>query len=55
VVLGQRLLPLRAVYNSSGQLGTGAQNNCSAPVQIGQANTWTQIAAGRRHTVALKT
>jgi len=41
--------------NSSGQLGTGDQNNRSSPTQIGQANTWTKIGGGQAHTIALKT
>lgn len=43
-------------YNMSGQLGNGTTSYSeSSPTQIGSGSTWSAIAAGWRHTVALKT
>jgi alpha-tubulin suppressor-like RCC1 family protein len=42
--------------NSYGQLGvnTGPTNNTSSPVRVGVLNTWTQIAAGNAHWLAVQ-
>lgn len=42
--------------NDSGQLGDGtAPETKTTPVQIGNETNWNAVAAGMRHTVALKT
>ena len=38
-----------------GQLGTNNLTNYSSPVQIGALTTWSKLAVGRDHTLALKT
>jgi alpha-tubulin suppressor-like RCC1 family protein len=45
-------------YNNKGQLGIGISGNYqgrSSPVQIGALTTWSSIAAGQRHSTAIKT
>ncbi len=41
--------------NTSGQLGLGNITNSSSPIQVGALTTWSSIAGGFRHTIALKT
>ena len=42
--------------NSYGQLGvnTSGTNNTYSPVQVGALNTWTQVAAGNSHWLAIQ-
>ena len=41
--------------NDRGQLGDGTMNNLrSAPTQIGTGTTWTAVAAGEEHTIAVR-
>lgn len=42
-------------FNSSGELGLGNAISRSSPVQIGGLTTWSQSAAGRYFSVAIKT
>jgi alpha-tubulin suppressor-like RCC1 family protein len=45
-------------YNDRGQLGIGTAGNYqgrSSPVQVGALTTWSSIAAGHRHSTAIKT
>lgn len=42
-------------YNLFGQLGDGTQIDRLLPVQIGIAKTWSYVAAGKAHVVALQT
>ena len=45
-------------HNSYGQLGigiAGSYQGRSSPVQIGALTTWSKIAAGQRHSTAIKT
>jgi alpha-tubulin suppressor-like RCC1 family protein len=45
-------------YNDRGQLGIGTAGNYqgrSSPVQVGALTTWSKIAAGQRHSTAIKT
>ena len=41
-------------YNNYGQLGLGDAVKRSSPVQVGALTTWTSIAGGQAHTLALK-
>lgn len=41
-------------YNAYGQLGLGDTETRSVPTQIGTDTTWTKIAVGRDHVIALK-
>jgi alpha-tubulin suppressor-like RCC1 family protein len=41
-------------YNVYGQLGLGDTTDRSVPTQIGTDTTWTKIAVGRDHVIALK-
>ena len=38
-----------------GQLGLGDTAKRSSPVQVGALTTWSKIAAGQRHSTAIKT
>ncbi len=40
-------------YNISGQLGDGTVVNESSPIQVGALTTWSSVAAGHSHTVAI--
>lgn len=42
-------------YNANGQLGDGSQTNSAAPKQVGTLKTWTAVAAGKAHVLALQT
>ena len=43
-------------YNSSGQLGFNTSGYArSSPVQVGALTTWSQVAAGKNHSLAIKT
>ena len=41
--------------NTNGRLGLGDTTNRSSPVQVGALTTWYSIAAGKAHTLAVKT
>ncbi len=41
-------------YNGYGQIGDGTTNDVSSPTQAGTENNWVSVAAGKYHTVALK-
>jgi alpha-tubulin suppressor-like RCC1 family protein len=41
--------------NTSGQLGLGATQNYSSPVQVGSLTNWKQVSNGQVYSVALKT
>ncbi|MDF1884093.1 hypothetical protein JHD49_09095, partial [Sulfurimonas sp. SAG-AH-194-C21] len=41
--------------NTNGQLGDGTTTSAVSPKQTGADITWSSIAAGAKHTVALKT
>jgi alpha-tubulin suppressor-like RCC1 family protein len=41
--------------NDYGQLGLGITGNRSSPVQIGALTTWSQVAGGAFHSLAIKT
>ena len=44
-------------YNFSGQLGNNIQTSTNlfySPTQVGTSNTWTQIAAGQTHSMAIQ-
>jgi gliding motility-associated-like protein len=41
-------------YNYLGQLGDGTTNSSNIPIQIGTANNWATISAGKHYTLALK-
>jgi len=40
---------------SGGRLGDGSTVTKSSPVQVGTLTTWSKVAAGRSHSVAIKT
>jgi alpha-tubulin suppressor-like RCC1 family protein len=40
--------------NTYGQLGDGTQTNRSSPVQSGTSTTWSELAYGRDHALAIK-
>src|SRR3989344_1026151 len=40
--------------NSSGQLGLGAATSRSVPTQVGTLSTWSSVARGSAHTLAVK-
>ena len=42
------------VIGTTGQLGLGDTTNRYSPVQVGALTTWTSIAAGTTHSLALK-
>jgi alpha-tubulin suppressor-like RCC1 family protein len=41
--------------NDEGQLGLGDATDRSNPVQIGALTTWSNVTAGPRHVLAIKT
>lgn len=41
-------------WNSSGELGTGNNNDVSTPVQVGTGNNWVYISASHEHSLAIK-
>jgi alpha-tubulin suppressor-like RCC1 family protein len=41
-------------FNEYGQLGDGTTADKTSPIQIGTDTTWTKVAAGSHHAVALK-
>ena len=41
-------------YGAQGQLGLGNTAAQSTPIQVGALTTWTQVATGRQHTLAIE-
>ena len=40
-------------YNNNGELGQGDITSRSSPVQVGALTTWSKIAGGDYHTIAI--